>query len=155
MTQIEKKRVFVLAPNGLKQSQSVRNQWHANPEHETPIDAMLEPGYWAHVSWQMTRGDVIYALAPDDSFHAAFVVLSAGKNFSKVVKIPGLCFDIGSQQVSGFVIPEPYAVKFRGEAQKWCVLRGKDLLKENMDSRLTGENWLRDHLSVVGTGKAA
>lgn len=146
-----------LAPHRFKQSEVVRNQWNAQPEHATPMEAMLEPGYWAHVSAMLNVGDHIYALSLDKTWHAAFLVIDAGKLYAKVVPIPGLCFEIKQAQIFDLEIPAGYEIPFRGETLKWCVVRGKDVLKEGLEKR-EAELWLKEHLATIGvtsTKKAA
>lgn len=136
-----------LAPRNFHQSDVVRNQWHAQPEFGTPLEAMLDPAYWAHVSARLRRGDRIYALAEDNSYHAGFIVLEAGKLFAKVVKIPGECFDIKAAEMLNVVVPEGFEIKFRGP-KKWSVLRGKDVLKDGLDKK-DAEQWLTDHVKAA------
>ena len=136
-----------LTPTRFQASEVVRNQWHAQPEFGTPIDAMLDPKYWAHVSARLTRGDRIYALAEDNSFHAGFLVLDAGRLYAKVVKIPGECFEIQSNQMLNIEVPNGFSIKFRGP-KKWSVLRGEDVLTEGL-SKTEAERWLTEHVKLA------
>lgn len=139
------KQVTQLTPRNFQQSSAFRNQWHAHPEFGTPIEALLTPGYWAHVSAMLRRGDIISALAEDNSYYAELLVLEAGKLFAKVVLKSKL--EITSAQMSNIAIPDGYEIKFRGPVLKWCVLRGTDCLKDRVD-KSTAEAWLADHLRI-------
>jgi len=136
-----------LTPSRFKQSDVVRNQWHAEPEYGTPMEALLKPEYWAHVSAKLRRGDRIYALAEDNLYHAGLLVIEAGRLFAKVVKIPGECFEIESTQILNIDLPEGYDVKYRGLKKNWCVLRGTDVLKDGL-SKTEAEAWVIDHLKL-------
>ncbi len=133
-----------LTPRNFKSSDSVRNQWHAQPEFGTPPEALLDPAYWAHVSAQLRRGDIIYALSEDNSYFVELLVIDAGKLFAKVVQLR--CVKISTAQMLNVDVPEGYEIKFRGP-KKWSVLRGKDVLKDDME-KSQAEQWLADHLKV-------
>lgn len=147
MTTKPEKEMTQLTPRRFKQSNSVRNQWHIEPEFGTPVEALLVPGYWAHISSYLRRGDVITALAEDNSYHVELLVLEAGKLFAKVVLKQRV--DITAAQMSNAPIPDGYEIKFRGPVKKWSVLRDKDVLKDELDSRSAAESWLTDHVKVA------
>lgn len=134
-----------LTPRNFKQSNSVRNQWHAEPEFGTPAEALLDPGYWAHVSAQLRRGDIICAISQDNSYFIELLVLDAGKLFAKVVKLR--CIEISQAQMLNVQVPEGFEIKFRGP-KKWSVLRGKDVLIEDK-TKQEAETWLTEHLRLI------
>lgn len=140
-------KVTQLTPSRFTAAEVVRNQWFVKPEFGTPMDALLDPAYWAHVSSRLRRGDHIYAMSEDNSYHGAFLVMDSGRLFAKVVKIPGMCFDIKSAEMLNVQLPHGYDIKWRGP-RKWTVLRGKDVLKEDLE-KADAENWLRDHVKAA------
>jgi hypothetical protein len=140
-----------LTPRRFKPANSVRNTWFIEPEFGTPVEALLDPAYWAHVSAQLRRGDIIEAIAEDNSYDVTLRVLDAGKLFAKVVVKSRL--DIKPAQMLNVAVPDGYEIKFRGPQAKWSVLRGKDVLKDGMD-KTQAETWLREHLVAMGV-KAA
>jgi len=145
MTQLEPKRLEQIHPTKFAQSEVVRNQWAVTPEFDTPAEALLDPAYWAHVSAKLRRGDVITAMAVDDSYFAEYLVLEAGKLFAKVVLIRKV--EITAKQIFNADVPAGFEIKFRGP-KKWSVLRGKDVLAEGFD-RSKAESWLKDHLRTA------
>jgi hypothetical protein len=134
-----------LTPRKFKAAEVVRNQWVAEPEFGTPPEALLDKAYWAHVSAQLRRGDIITALAEDNSYWSELLVLEAGKLFAKVAQLR--CVKISQAQMLNIEVPDGYEIKFRGP-KKWSVLRGKDVLKEDMD-KATAEQWLTDHVAAA------
>jgi hypothetical protein len=136
-----------LAPNGLKPSESIRNQWHAEPEHGTPPEALLDPAYWAHVSVKMRRKDIVCALAVDNSYFSELLVIDVGKNYAKVVQLR--CVQITQAQIVRNPIPDGFEIKFRGKETKWSVLRGKDVLKDKLETPDAAEQWLADHVKTL------
>lgn len=133
-----------LTPRRFKQSASVRNQWHAEPEYGTPAEALLDSAYWAHCASLMRRGDIVCALSEDNSYFIELLVIEAGKLFAKVIKLRQI--SITPAEIANVALPEGYEIKFRGP-KKWSVLRGKDVLKEDMD-KATAEQWLTDHVKA-------
>lgn len=142
MTQLEPKR---LHPTKFTQSEMARNQWAVTPEVDTPAEALLDPAYWAHVSARLRRGDIITALAEDDSYFAEYLVINAGKLYAKVVMTRKI--ELTAKQIFNVEVPEGFDIKFRGP-RKWSVLRGKEVLKDGLD-RQDAETWLKDHLKAV------
>lgn len=141
-----------LATNRFKPSEVVRNQWHVRPEHGTPPEALLDPYYWAHVSAQMTRGDIVIAFPDDNSFWMELLVIDAGKEpdgrkkaYAKLCQLR--CVTISASQMLNIEVPEGFEIKFRGP-RKWSVLKGKDVLKEDME-KSAAEQWLTDHIKTV------
>lgn len=134
-----------LTPRRFKASEVVRNQWEAEPEFGTPAEALLNPAYWAHVSAQLRRRDVITALAEDNSYWSELLVLDAGKLFAKVVQLR--CIQITQAQMLNVEVPDGFEIKFRGP-KLWSVLRGKDVLVEGKD-KAGAEQWLKEHLKVA------
>lgn len=140
-----------LTPRSFKAAEVVRNHWVAEPEFGTPPEALLDKAYWAHVSAQLRRGDIITALAEDNSYWSELLVLEAGKLFAKVVQLR--CVQITSAQMLNVNVPDGYEIKFRGP-KKWSVLRGADVLKDGMD-KASAEQWLTDHVKASPQVKAA
>lgn len=133
-----------LAPKNFKPAEAKRNQWQVEPEYGTPPEALLDPSYWAHVSAQLRRGDVIYALSVDNSYFVELLVMDAGKLFAKVCQLR--CIEITPAQMLNVTLPEGFEIKFRGP-RKWSVLKGKDVLNENLE-KAAAEQWLTDHLKA-------
>lgn len=134
-----------LAPKNFEPSETVRNEWHAKPEFGTPPEALLDSAYWAHVSSKMRRGDIVYALAEDNSYFSELLVLDVGKLFAKVCQLR--CVKITQAQMLNVEVPEGYEIKFRGP-RKWSVLRGKDVLTEDKE-KAEAERWLEDHIKAA------
>lgn len=134
-----------LTPRNFKAAEVLRNQWVAEPEFGTPPEALLDKAYWAHVSAQLRRGDIIVALAADNSYWSELLVLDAGKLFAKVLQLR--CVQITQAQMLNVEVPEGFEIKFRGP-KLWSVLRGKDVLIEGKD-KTGAEQWLKEHLKVA------
>lgn len=142
-----------LAINRFKRSAAEyeRNVHVAYPEHGTPFEALLDPGYWAHVSATMKIGDKIEVTPDDMSYSAELRVLDVGTLFAKVGVYHKVDWD--DVEVTGDLPAKSgLEIKFRGPHLRWCVLRGADALKERCMSRGDAEVWCKEYLKVVGNG---
>lgn len=121
--------VTQLAPNRLKFSEHTRNIFTMTPEAGTPIEALVDKGYWAHVAAKFKPGDRIEVLAEDGEYFAELLVQDAGRLYAKVAVLRHVKLDSVEVQESDLVIGD-LSIKHRGPHLKWCVLRGKDSLHE-------------------------
>lgn len=129
-----------------------RNIWVVNAEAGTPLKAMLEPGFWAHVSVQMAPRDRIEVTAEDNSFYAELLVVDAGKLFAKVIVIREV--KLGSEDKSDL---KNHTVLWGGNNHKWRVVRKDDraLIKSGFEQKQDGELWALSHEKNLAESKAA
>lgn len=149
-----------LAPRRFEQDAAyVRNIHTIIPEVDTPMEAILDRGYWAHVAQYLKPWDRIEVRAEDGSYYAELIVMASGKLFADVQLLAK--YDL-VQVIPGAMdtTPEGYYVKWRGTLQKWCVLRdgttdsgapvkAKDVMREGFDDEATARRWLADFLKTV------
>jgi hypothetical protein len=146
MTQLQAKRC--------KLAEHVYRQWRVVTEPGQPIEAALNPAYWAHVSQHFAIGDKIELLAEDGQYFAELLVQDKGKMFAKVAllrKVDLIAVAIGqSQEVEGFI------VDWKGPQRKFAVIRlaDKAVLKEVFTTRAEADTWLAQHLKTI-TPRAA
>lgn len=138
MTQLATKN-FQLSINGIR-----HNVFRVTPELDTPLDATLVPGYWAHVSAMLRIGDRIEVLAEDGSYFSELLVRDVGNLYAKVSVLSHTKFE---QEV--VEVPEGYDVKWRGPSAKYGVLRGKDVLKDGFVGKAEANAWLTDLIKKV------
>ena len=134
MTQLSAHRCE-LAINGMRY-----NIFRVNPELHTPIEEMLEPGYWAQVR-DLRRGDVIEVLPEDYAYIAELLVIDAGHLYAKVAIKSVTRFDVAATDT-----PKGYEVKWRGPHAKYGVLRGKDVLKDGFVTKAEADEWIAEIL---------
>lgn len=139
-----------LQPNRFTAAEFVRNVYRIVPEHGTPFEALLESSYWAHVAAKLRPLDEIVVHAEDGSYYGRLLVRDAGRLYAKVFKLEHYELDEVEVQQGGPPMPEGYGIKWRGPQLKWCVLRGKDVLKDSME-KAVAQAWLTEHLKTVGT----
>ena len=142
MTQLQTMRHFLDAAN--------KRNWHyVVPEEGTPFEAILDPGYWAHVAAQMAPGDWVEVDAEDGSYTALLKVRDAGKLYAKLSVFQLTIFDEKVEVMQGGPALAGHVVKWRGPVHKWCVLRGADVLIEGL-TKDAAYAWLGQYSRTVG-----
>ena len=136
-----------LAPTRLHLSEEKSNKFFVVPEAGTPFEALLNDSYWAHVSAKMKPQSQIEVWAEDGSYYAELLVLDAGKLYAKVATKVHIKLDAIEVKEGGLMV-EGYEVKWQGPHLKWCVLRGKDRLKDGMD-KASAIHWMQNHAKAA------
>lgn len=132
-----------LATNRIQPVEFMRTIWYVTPENGTPLEAVLDPKYWAHVSWQFKPRDRIEVDADDGSYFAELMVIDAGRLFAKVELLRK--HEFTSTEVEGEM--SLYEVKWAGRHAKWRVLRKADrvVLKDGFEDRQAADLWAASH----------
>lgn len=136
-----------LASNRLHFAENRRNIFTVTPEAGTPYEAVLKEGYWAHVSAKLRPTDRIEVLAEDGSYFAELIVLDAGRLYAKVAELRKVSLDPIEVKESDLTV-DGLEAKWRGPQLKWCVMRGKDCLKDGMD-KATAVHWMKNHATAA------
>lgn len=132
-----------LQPIRLKFAEHERNQWFVVPEHGTPFEALLDPAYWAHVSAKFKPCDEITVNAEDGSYYARLLVQDAGRLYAKVAELQYTELNAVDVMQGGPGL-QGHEIKWRGPILKWCVLRGKDVLKDGL-TKEAALSWLAQY----------
>lgn len=149
----EERKVTQLQPARMKFAEHERNQWFVVPETGTPFEALLDPSVWAHVAHKMKPCDEIIVHAEDGEYYGKLLVQDAGRLYAKVAPIAYV--ELHKLEVlQGGGGSDGYEVKWRGPMHKWCVLRGKDVLKDSM-TKADAERWRSEHIRTITAPSAA
>lgn len=99
------------------------------------------------VSAKLKPGDRIEVRAEDGSYFAELIVQDAGRLYAKVAKL--MHVDLESVEVREESMKSgEYEVKWQGPQLKWCVLRGKDRLKDGM-TKGEAASWMAEHMKAA------
>lgn len=133
-----------LATDRIQLAQHVRNEWHVTPEYGTPVEALLEPQYWAHISSKLRPRDRIEVDAEDGSYYVELKVVDAGRLYAKVVVLRRCDFTIDAETEEQ--APD-YKIMWAGPHAKWRIVRTKDkgLVKDGLETRQAAELYLASH----------
>lgn len=132
-----------LTSNRFRSNEHENNYWTVYPEHGTPFEALLDPGYWAHVSAKMKPYDELRVIAEDGSYYGKLLVQDAGKLYAKVAKLEYYDLNVVEVKQAGVAL-EGHEVKWRGPVDKWCVVRGKDVLVKGK-TKDEANSWLAQY----------
>lgn len=146
-----------LQPSRFKQAEFQRAIYAITPEVGTPFDALLLPGYWAHVSMHFRPGCHIEVYPPEAEYYAELIVQDCGALWAKVAvlrKVELVPVAMGKEpDLKGF------EVGYGGDNLLWCVYRKvngkKDRLKSECGTKDEAENWLKQHARTVAPRPAA
>lgn len=128
---------------------ATRRNWHfVVPEAGTDFEAILEPGYWAHVAAKMAPGDWIEVDDERGEYTALLKVRDAGKLYAKVGVVVFKRYDEQVEVRQDSPQLQGHEVKWRGPIHKWCVCRGADVLKDGM-SKPDAYSWLAQYSKTV------
>lgn len=127
-----------LLQNQFKQAEYCRVVYYVTPEHNTSLEEMLTPEYWAHVSKSLKPNDRVEVVAADGSWFAELYVRAAGANSATVVLLRKVEFSaVQKPDASG------YKAYFAGKA-KWRVIRESDkaVMIENLATEEAAKDWI-------------
>jgi hypothetical protein len=136
-----------LATNRFHMAEYRRNIFEIVPENGTPFEAVLQEGFWAHVSAKLKPGDRIEVQAEDGSYFAELLVQDAGRLYARVAALRHVQLTAIDVKEDGLKSGE-YEVAWKGPALKWCVLRGKDRLKGGM-TKDVALSWMHEHMKAA------
>lgn len=147
-----------LQPARCKPAEFQRAIFAVTPEVGTPIEALLEPKYWAHVSMHFRPGCHIEVYPPDGSYYAELLVQDCGSLWAKVALIHRIeltAVEVGKEQLdlSGF------AVSYAGVNDNFSVYRlmgkgKKDCLKSGFGTKEEAEAWLKQHVKTISGSRS-
>lgn len=144
-----------LQPSRCKLAEFERAVFSITPEEGTPFDALLDPGYWAHVSGHFRIGSRIEIYPPEGNYYAELFVQACGRLFARVAVLRKIDFD--AVDVSEDDLTAGYTVKYSGMHAKWAVYRVSDktMVASKMEDKPAAMAWLAQHVKTVGKAKAA
>lgn len=139
-----------LANRNFAMERSMVNRWYAKPEPATPLEAVLEPKYWAHCSAQLAPEDVITVIPEGAPWRAELMVLDAGRGFAKVVVLSHVSLD--AHEVTGDMsAADDYDVRWAGRHAKWRVIRKSDnrVMIEERPTKQDAYLWIASHRKAM------
>lgn len=139
----------------IQEASYARNVWRGICPHGTPIEAILDPEYWAHITKQLRPLDRIEMVSEDHAWFAELIVLRVA-DVSAKVKLTNLVRlqDVPVVQVA----PEPpapanqaFKIEWKGNNKRFTVIRESDkaALKDGFASKDEAAQWLEAHLTEM------
>lgn len=118
-------------------------------EAGVPLEAVLDPGFWAHISAKLRPFDKIEIDTDDGAWYAEVKVRDAGTRYAKVATIAYVLYKDHVEVDQGSPSLPDHIVKFRGPIEKWCVLRGADVLQKQIGTKAEAYAWLGQYTRSV------
>jgi hypothetical protein len=128
-------------PSRFRPTEVARNSWFVVPEVGTPLTAVLEPGYWAHIAARLRPNDRIEVDAEDGSWTALLIVQSV----SRLAATVAVLFSRELAAPEPAALPEDLRVMWKGPMHKHAVVRlsdDKKILQSGFDSKVTALAWM-------------
>lgn len=135
-----------LSPSAIKAAEFARQVWRIIVPRGTTVEDMLKPTYWGHVAAQLRTGDKIEAVVEDNSGYFEFYVRFARRLEAAVSLISQS--DLPAAEITEDLVKE-YRVEFRGQRAKWSVIKGKEVVKQGIESEGEAQAWLDNHLKAL------
>lgn len=143
--------VTQLAPRRMQLAEHAFVTWHVTSEAGTPVEALLDPKYWANAvhSHPINRGHRIEVDCEDGSYTATLFVREVGRLFAKVTLLSKTM--LGASDAADAVEVDGYTLKYRGTIMKWTVTRiaDKKTVSEGHENKDAARDWLREHLKAL------
>jgi len=132
-----------------------RQDWVANIEFGTPTDALLVPGFWAHMASYLRPYDHIEARSDDGTWVAYLIVTGCDRTWARVVidRVVNLTTrDVAESQA----VAPTHKVEWKGPQNKFTVIRIADAepIKIGFATKDEATNWMREHERVIGAAPA-
>lgn len=117
---------------------------------EAAMEEITAPGFWANVAKELRAGDEIKVMAEDMTWRAVLLIRAVGR-VEAMVHV--LAYDVMGEAATVSAVDCPYAVKWRGPARKWSVIRKdtQDVVKEDFPAQEAAGRWITDHMKAMAS----
>lgn len=141
MKEASETKVTQLAPRRLKLGINGHgyNVWRITPEDDTPVEAMSDRHYWAHVANKFRPGDILQVVPEHFEYFAEFMVKEVAPLYAIVSHIHTRDLQRKSDDA-----PKGYEVRWRGPSAKYGVVKGKDVIKDGFAEKADAVEWLNE-----------
>ena len=148
----EKKRDVKLNHTRMKEGQFVRNLWVVTVEQGVTREDLTNPGFWAHVAFQLRPYDRLEVRSDDGIFFAEYLVLACERTYAKVKELSWISLttkDVALSQDEADL--EKFEYKFRGPHAKHSIIRKSDgaVMVEKLETQDQARQWLLDNKKTL------
>ncbi len=143
---------IALSPNALELAQHVCQTWVMTAPPATTIERLQDSDFYRHVGPKLGRGDIIRWVNESAGFFAEILVREGRESnrqgfvsvaLLRTVELPLLQPDTADR------LPAGHSVQWLGEAERWAVLRGAQVLKNNFGTKSEALQYV-GNLALVG-----
>jgi hypothetical protein len=137
----------VLQPRRLTPAETAFNRWHVVVDPDVTQADLVRPSFWAHHTQHLRRDDEVTAKAADGSFRAVLIVRAVGPKDALMHVV--YFAQLEAVSPDALDVPSGYTIDWAGDIAKFRVRRGKETLREKLESRAAASTWLRSHLQSM------
>lgn len=140
MSKTEKKPA--LKEDRFKLAEHERNMFAIVPPHGTPLEALLEPSFWANVARFLQPWDHIEVRAEDGTYWCELLVMDSGNGWAKVQTLSHV--ELDAVAVGAQTEDHGLRVEWKGPHKKHCVIRESDkaMLKDGFSKKAEAHAWI-------------
>lgn len=143
------RKVRELEGDRMRECEFQRTVWVATAHEGTVAADLLQPEYWTHVAERFKPFDHVEARADDGSWYAEFLVLEAGRRWTRMH--PLCIHNLSTPDVS--LTAARYAeflVEYKGPGPKHCVIRRADqtVIHDGEETKEGAYRWLAGRIQA-------
>ena len=139
------KKPAVLMPEKMGLAESKRHDWVVDIDPDLPLEAIVEPAFWAHCAFQMEPSDVIEARWEDGTKIAHLRVQFCERTYARVklISVEELGETITEAPPSSML----HEIEWKGPQMKFAVIRLSDkmVVQSGFKQRTQAAAWMTEH----------
>jgi hypothetical protein len=144
----EPKRAMSIGPGRMKAAEYERRDWVVNAPQGTIPEDIQDPAFWALHAAKLSPYDHVEVRADDGTWIAQCIVLGCERTWARVHTLAVhrlTSADVAMTQAAREAAR--FELKFRGPADKWCVIRRKDgaIVKDGCHTKDQAHAWMKEH----------
>lgn len=143
-----------LSPPRLKLAEFVRSHFRVEPEAGTPIEAVLDPAFLAHVAGRLGPGDRLEILPECMTYYAEALVVDATPLSARVQLVLGPVELAAGEQV---LASDIFDARWISPAVRFGVIRKSDdaVMAKQFETKADAERWIAQRVGMKVVSVAA
>ena len=140
-----------IAPGRFSETEHKNHSWTITVEDGTSIEDVLNPAFLANVAHNLRPYDIIHVRVDSDEWYTQLLVVDCGRNWAKMIKLLEVKLAYEGEEPPVGVHTGLFTVEFKGQHNKWCVIRQSDkaLIKEQCASKQEANAWLSTYTMTL------
>jgi len=136
-----------LSPPRLKLAEFVRSHFRVEPEAGTPIDAVLDPEFLAHVAGRLGPGDRLEILPECMTYYAEALVVDATPLSARVQLVLGPVALAAGEQV---LASDIFDARWISPTVRFGVIRKSDgaVMAKQFETKADAERWIAQRVGM-------
>lgn len=137
----------VLQPRRVVEAIGSYNLWYAQVDPGVTQEDLERPSFWTHHTKILRRRDEIRVDCADGSFVAYLLVRAVGPK-DVLVHVREFV-ELESVSPDALDIPSGYSIDWAGDIEQWRILRGREPVRGQFQTKAQAQNWLAVHIQSL------